>query len=362
MTPKERWLAAIHMQPVDRLPFWPKLNGSYPRAQAAPFRDMTLEAIHAWIGSDQHVGVGQCLKEARRHTAVETRQDGDRQTVAFRAGEAETCRELSWDVDSQSWHPIRFPAETRDDIALLTEVYNDVSVELDAEALEQCRTRCREIGETALTTGGIGESPLMHWVEWIAGVENAHYLLADCRDEVEGLFDAMHRVLVDRARLLAEHHPADLLYMVENTSTTLISPAQFRQYCGHHLRQYADIVTGADRHIGLHMCGHLKVLLPDLAELPVRAFEAFTSPTLGDTTLLDGRSQCPDTCLVGGTNAMLWTRGADEIIARIERDLEPLPHHRGLVITSAGVMPPLASPETIKAVCDWVKAYPARVN
>jgi uroporphyrinogen-III decarboxylase len=33
MTPKERWLAAIRMQPVDRLPFWPKINGAYPEIQ-----------------------------------------------------------------------------------------------------------------------------------------------------------------------------------------------------------------------------------------------------------------------------------------------------------------------------------------
>ena len=34
MIPKERWLAATHMRPVDRLPFWPKLDAAYPRAQA----------------------------------------------------------------------------------------------------------------------------------------------------------------------------------------------------------------------------------------------------------------------------------------------------------------------------------------
>jgi len=32
----------------------------------------------------------------------------------------------------------------------------------------------------------------------------------------------------------------------------------------------------------------------------VAAFEAFTSPTLGNTTLLDGRTACPDKCLIGG--------------------------------------------------------------
>ncbi|NCO34528.1 MAG: hypothetical protein AUJ92_19545 [Armatimonadetes bacterium CG2_30_59_28] len=76
--------------------------------------------------------------------------------------------------------------------------------------------------------------------------------------------------------------------------------------------------------------------------------------------LLDGRTQCPNKCLIGGTNAILWTKSSEEIIAAIERDLDALPHHRGIVVTSAGVMPPLCKPETIRDVSEWVKQYPAR--
>jgi len=154
-------------------------------------------------------------------------------------------------------------------------------------------------------------------------------------------------------------HALDLM---ENTSTTLISPDQYRRYCARHVGEYAGLTRAADRNLILHMCGHLKTLLPDLAQIPAHAFEAFTSPTLGNTSLLDGRSACPDKCLIGGTNAMLWTTTADEIIAKIEEDLAELPHQRGVVLTSAGVMPPLCKPETIKRVCEWVRQYPARMS
>ncbi len=159
---------------------------------------------------------------------------------------------------------------------------------------------------------------------------------------------------------MCEHHPADLLYLTENTSTSLISPDQYRTLNYPHVLECAQIAADHGRLMVLHMCGLLKRLLPDLATLPVSAFEAFTSPSLADTTLLDGRSACPDTCLVGGTNAYLWTRPVERIIEQVEQDLDALPHHRGVVVTSAGVMPPLASPEKIKAVCDWVKEYEAR--
>lgn len=361
MTPKERWLAAIHLEEVDRLPFWPKLDAAYPRAQKAPFRGMANAAIHDWIGSDQHIGIPGCVKEVRVSTSVEQTRENGRMRTIHRTPRGQTAMVQAFDEDSQAWHPIQHPVATRDDIRLMTEWYEDIAVELDENGLRQGKERAAEIGQQALTTNGIGKSPLMHWVEFLAGVENAHYLLNDHPEEVETLFTAMHRVMLDKTRILAEYSPADVLYLVENTSTTLISPEQYRKYCYAHKSEYAAITHAAGRNLILHMCGHLKALLPDLACIPAQAFEAFTSPTLGDTTLLDGRSQCPGKCLIGGTNAMLWTRPAEVIIAQIEKDLEVLPHHRGVVVTSAGVMPPLCAPETIKEVCAWVRQYPARM-
>jgi hypothetical protein len=45
----------------------------------------------------------------------------------------------------------------------------------------------------------------------------------------------------------------------------------------------------------------------------------------------------------------------------ITRSLAELPHHRGLVLSSAGVMPPMCPPETIRSVCDWIRQVPVRL-
>ncbi|OPZ30656.1 MAG: methylcobalamin:coenzyme M methyltransferase [Lentisphaerae bacterium ADurb.BinA184] len=362
MTPKERWLAAIHMQPVDRLPFWPKLSASYAPAQAEPFRGMTLDALHNWMGSDRHGWVGTGLREVRTTTRLETAERDGVHTTFYHTPHGDLRLVQRFDAASQSWHPVEFPVKTRGDLAVMTAFWRDVRIEVDAAGLAAAREQCRRAGGDQLLGVGIGESPLMQWVEWLAGIENAHYLLADHPDEVEELFAAIHAGLVRKAQVMAEKNPADVFYMTENTSTTLISPDQFRRHCLRHLTEYGRILDAAGRPLVLHMCGHLKALLPDLAKVPARAFEAFTSPTLGNTTLLDGRTHCPHTCLIGGTNAMLWTRPAAEIIARIQADLDVLPHHRGLVVTSAGVMPPLCRPDTIREVCEWVKAHPARMQ
>jgi hypothetical protein len=108
----------------------------------------------------------------------------------------------------------------------------------------------------------------------------------------------------------------------------------------------------------LHMCGKLKNLLPDIGTLPAVAVEALTAPPVGDTTFADGRTVCPRMCFIGGTSAWQWTRPARQIIAELERDLSELPHLRGLIVTSAGVMPPACHPETIREVCRWVQSVP----
>lgn len=362
MTPKERWLAALRMEPVDRLPFWPKLTAAYPPAQAEPFRSMAIPDIHRWIGSDRHEGVGLGVKTVQTRCRAETNKAPCRRETVYHTPSGTMRRVMTFDVDSQAWHPIVFPVASREQIEMMTEFYADARAEPDPEALAKARQRADETGQDAILAATIGTSALMEWVEHLAGVENAHLLMADHPAEVEALFAAMDALLFRKAALAAEHTPCDALYLTENTSTTLTSPAQFRRYELPAMRRCGEITRAAGRPLILHMCGHLKALLPDLGALPVAAFEAFTSPTLGNTTLLDGRSACPDKCLIGGTNAMLWLEPADRIIAQIDRDLRALPHLRGIVVTSAGVMPPLCKPETIKRVCEWVRGRTTRAE
>ena len=361
MTSRERWLAAIHRQPVDRLPFWPKLDPGYRKARSAPYRDMEVRDLHAWIGSDAPVPLPRGIREVRQRTAVETTVTGDRAETLYRTPDRTLRYVQVFDDPSHSWHPVEYPVKTPDDIACLTAIFEDVREEPDEHELELARQRRQETGQTAVTQTSLVISPLMDWVEHLAGVENGHYFLLDECARVESLFAAMHAVNRRRIEMVCDQNPADLLYLMENTSTTLISPEQYDRYCAPHIADYATITAAARRNLVLHMCGHLKALLPSLARLPVQAFEAFTSPTVGNTRLIDGRRACPDVCLIGGTNAVLWTRPADEIIAAIAHSLEELPHHRGLVLSSGGVMPPMCQPETIQTVCTWIRQFPARM-
>jgi hypothetical protein len=362
MTPRERLMAAIDMKPVDRIPFWPKLGDSYLRAQSMPGLDMTIRSMHELIGSDSLVTLPGCERELRKRTSVLVESTGNLERITYRTPHRELESVSEWDEASQSWHPVTYPVKSADDLQALTEVYEDLEFELDEERLRVTREQAKAVGVSGITFCDVGSSPLMLWLEWLAGIESGHLMLADQLAEVESLFEAIQGSLVRRTTLVCERHPADLILLTEDSSTTLMSPDQYRRYCRKYVGEVAALARSYDRKLVLHMCGHLKGLLPQLAELDVRAFEAFTSPPLGNTTLLDGRTACPGVCLVGGTNALLWTRPADAIIEQIDQDLGALPHHRGIVLTSGGLMPPSCGLDTVRAVSDWLRQYPVRMN
>ncbi len=361
-TPRDRWLATFKLEPVDRIPFWPKIFGSWTRWHGAPYSEMDINTVHETLGTDNHVFLWPPpLKEVRQNTTKEViREDGVQRTI-YRTPHGSTEMVQHWDELSQSMHPVIFPIRTEEDLDLMIEHTADCHFELDIEALANQQERVDELGDRGVTADSVGRSPLMHTVEFLAGVEDSHFLLHDHREKMEKLFGELQRLIVESCHILCEHSPADILYMVEDTSTTLISPTQYQRYCMDHLSEVAAIAREADRNLFLHMCGEVKRLLPDIAELDVTGWEALTSPPVGNTRFAESRDALPTFCLIGGTNAALWVRPTEEIIAEIERDLDAMPHHRGVVVSSAGVLPPECSPETLKAVRAWLADYPVRV-
>ena len=358
MSVRQRWLSALRCHQVDRLPFWPKFDASYAPYQTGRFHTMGLSELHKWVGSDRHLGGPSCVRSHRKKTRIEQdARSGVRTTRYFTPSGVLTGIDR-YDPISHAWHPREYPVKTPRDIEAMRWVAADVAYELDPDALEEAKKLITETGEDGIVTTSLGISPLMDWIQHLAGIENGLLFLMDHRERVESVFDAMHRGLCRKAEIIASETRYPVVYSVENTSTTLISPDLFGRYCVEHLQDYGRIIRESDKLHVLHMCGKLAELLPSIDALPAHAIEAFTSPPVGSTTLADGRTGCRDKCLIGGTNATLWLERPSTIIAALERDLGMLPHHRGVVISSAGVMPPPCPPETIKTVAEWVNAFP----
>jgi len=361
MTSRERLLAAYRGEAVDRLPFWAKVTndnwrGQQPKAVAALSEEALLDAIRA-DGIFHSPGFARL---ERPHIRVETRDHDHGRALVTHTPDGDLVEELRYDRLTQTWHPSVYPVKTREDVARFRWALRDVRVRVDDEALERGQRRREAVGERGILKQGWGTTPLMKLVEHIVGPVQTHYMLADCPEEMDALIAEMHAANLALVRAVAERTPADLVVSVENTSTTLISPEQFRRYCLRHLVDVGRAVEGAGKMHELHMCGKTKALLGEIDTIPASSMEAFTSPTLGDTRLSDGRTRAPSKTLVGGTNVNVWLWRVERIQSYVLDELEACPDTRRIVLTTAGVAPPGCPAAKFRAVGEWLSRVGVR--
>lgn len=132
------------------------------------------------------------------------------------------------------------------------------------------------------------------------GLVNFYGLLQDYPSEVEGLLEAMQQARLQEWRMTVDVTPAPALIPVENTSSTLISPALYRRYSLPQLREVVEVCHGAGKLAVFHMCGWLRDLLPAIRETGLDGINAATPPPHGDTTVEQVLDACGEDFLVLG--------------------------------------------------------------
>ena len=362
MTSRERLLAAYRGREVDRLPFWAKVaNPTWRLSQPREVRDLSERELLDFIHADGLFGLPAGLRVHQPRVSVETHRRDHSETRITHTPDGDLTEQWRQDPATESWHPTDFPVKCRQDLERFRWVYADVRVEVDGDALAAAKARTDEIGPRGITHTGFGTSPLMHLVQHVIGPIDTAYMLFDHPGPMDELMELMHQVHLAKAKCVAESTPADVIISGENTSTTLISPQQFEKYCYRHLCDYGRAIQSAGKMHELHMCGHLRALLERIDAIPADSIEAFTSPTLGNTRLADGRKEAASKTLVGGTNVNVWLWPAERIRQYILTELAACPDNRRIVLTTAGVAPPGCPAEKFRQIGQWIPSVPVKL-
>ncbi|MHC4981985.1 MAG: uroporphyrinogen decarboxylase family protein [Planctomycetota bacterium] len=360
MTSRQRLLAAYSGQEADRLAYWAKVtNQTWRSGQPEKVRRLSDRELLDYILADGIFHAPAAVTVTRPHVSREATHSDNVQTRVTHTPDGDLVEKWANDPYTGSWHPVEFPIKTRRDIEKFRWLCTDVEVEPDAEQIEKGQRLRKEIGERGILKTAWGTSPLMDLVEHIIGPINTSLMLFDYPDEINELIELMHRACLARAGAVARCTAADVVASVENTSTTLISPQQFEKYCYTHLCDYGRAIEVEGKMHELHMCGHTRALLPKIDKIPAASIEAFTSPTLGNTRLTDGRTQAPSKTLVGGTNVNVWLWPVEKIKRYIIDELAACPDNRHIILTTAGVAPPGCPAEKFHEIGDWIYTLPA---
>jgi uroporphyrinogen-III decarboxylase len=201
-------------------------------------------------------------------------------------------------------------------------------------------------------------SPLQVFVEELAGQETGLYLLHDHPDAVESLFDAIHQKNKEAFQIVAES-AFEFVICVENTSTTTISPRMFEKHVVPCLNEYAAILHGASKIVGVHACGHLKGMVGGLRKLDVDGLESVSPPPTGSIELPEAVAKLGDRFfIIGGIAAppLVW-QSPDEVYDSVTSMLSRLPSKRGIVLQVADDVSPWTPLDNLRAVGRAVEAF-----
>jgi hypothetical protein len=211
------------------------------------------------------------------------------------------------------------------------------------------------IGDQGVMTRFWGPSTIPRLLEYDMGIEGFYFLLSDHPEAIERLIELMHAKELDAFNALAAG-PCHYLTLVENTSTRYISPEIYRRFNMPHQRDFVQIAHAAGKTAILHMCGHVKNLLPVIRETGADGIHALTPPPTGDTPwemALDTLGD--DTVIIGAIDPTITLQNpVEEIGPALDRLITPRLRRSHFVpcFFSDGIQTPL---ERFEAVARWME-------
>jgi len=355
ITSRERLLRAYRGEPVDRVPYWAKIaNGVWQNNQPEPFHSMSERELLDFIHADGFFFCDHGVRRSAERVTVERHWEGNVEFHITHTPDGDVREGWAREPIGGTMHPVEFPIKTVGDICRYRWLFTDVTYRVDADGLADGREMCKQTGQRGVNVTAWGTSPFMDLVEHYVGPVNFHLMLKDYPRQVDELLELMHQDNMRHVRAVAKNTPSDIVVSVENTSTTLISPGQFEKYCYRHLCDYGKAIEAEGKIHELHMCGHTKALLAQIDKIPAGSIEAYTSPGVGNTRLVDGRTLAPSKTLIGGTNVNTWLLPLEQIKQYIADELAACPDNRRIVVTTAGVAPPGCPAERFRQVGEWM--------
>lgn len=371
MTSRERLLAALRGQPVDRLPWSPFLaywwesqpQARQDRGQIAFLREIGADALlrgfttpfscsDLWGQSSYNT-----FRQRIPHCEVRRSEiDGDVR-VWFETPVGTLTQLGRRSEQGNTRFLVEHPVKRREDYKVLSYIVEQMVIVRDYMAVTDEIAAVGDAGLSVPLLSPFGKTPFQSLVEHFVGTEQLVFDLMDYPGEVEALLAIMSARAEEAVRIAADS-PAAAFITWEDSSTTNVSPALFRRYIFPEMKRWADIVHGAGKLLVHHACGHLKALLPIMAEEGVDAVESLSPPPTGNIEIWDAQAILGQrTRLVGGIEPVhLLTLDLPGLRAYVE-DLMARMDHRGWILANSDSCPPGVTEEKFRLVTEIVRAH-----
>ena len=361
MTGRERLRCILSRRPADRLAWTTLLDGNSLALFPENLRGNGGVDFYKFLGCDifllNNWGVKAPLRSPQLNWAPDVRvtstREGNRYAVKW-----ETPRG-SLNALYEKSHPLKYAVDSIEAVHVFRRMWEGASYTAvdDTASVGELN---RLIGDDGVFTRFWGPSTIPRLLEENMGAQHFYYHMADHPAEMDGLIRTMHEKDLQAFDLVAAG-PWESATLVENTSTYYISPQIYRDYNMPHQRDFVERVKRAGKTAILHMCGHVKNLLPLIRETGCDGIHALTQPPTGDCpweTALDALGD--NLVIFGCLDPTIFAAGpVEEIGPALDRLIMPRLRESPFVLApfADGIPVPM---ERFLAVRDWVREHAVR--
>lgn len=346
MQPKERLLRAIRGEEVDRTP-WSPFLAYWWEAQPENVRGGDMLDFLEECGADPLLrGFGSTWKKF--HHKVEKRETvrGSMREEVWYTPVGKLRFLYRYSDIGNTWFLVDHPVKVKEDLKTLAWVFEHTSVEYDPSVEEEYA----RIGNRGLIMPLIGsevKTCFQSLVEHYVGTEQLTYLLADEPEEVEACLQTM-RSVSDKTAKFCVQSPCEVFLFWEDSSTTNISPAMFKRYAMPEITSWGNELHSSGKLLIHHACGHIRALLPLMAQTPVDGIESISPPPTGNIDIGEAFSLLPDTiALIGGIEPTFFENCTmPELDSRVN-ELLAVSKGKRYILANSDSCPPLVSKEKL---------------
>ena len=271
--------AVLQGQATERVPWVPCIDPYTRSGLPEPLGSMDLFELQRYFGSDLYRGgwaSSERFDSAIRHTHSEP---GNGVVVDAYETPGGSIREAHTFVPESPYIP--FPTE------YLIKSWADLDAYLCLLEHTMVEPDHQRLGELinaypqAMITTAVTDTPLPALMTKLIGTENFVFMHSDDPARIRRAMDAMQALHRRRVEAAAQG-PAEVCICYENTNTSSFGVRWIEEYELPWLNEYAEILHAAGKKLLVHMCGHIRLVIEQIAAARFDGIIDVAPPPTGD--------------------------------------------------------------------------------
>lgn len=354
MKAKERLLAAITGKEIDRVPWSPFLAYYWdfvdPKIAAAG-----QVAFLQKMGADPLIRGSHTLFELKRdHCEIIEKENNGRRLIQYDTPVGSLKEIYTYAPSSNTWFLTEHPVSCEEDVKVLQYLFENTHVVENASAFEKDQ---KKYGEEALFLPVIGtglKTAMQSLVEHWFGTVELVYGLEDYPQAIEECLQVMRQRDMETVQVSLNSSAEGFIFW-EDSSTTNLSPDLFSRYTLPQINEWGKKIHEQGKLLIHHACGHLRNLIPLMAQSEIDAIESLSPAPTGDIEVEEAFSKLPkEMAIIGGIEPTFFLNSSmDELRLHVLRLLE-ITKGRRYVLANSDSCPPYVEEEKFHMISNML--------